>query len=357
MIKEAIAAIVEEQRDLTEAEAFSVMSEIMRSGRDPALGEEGERATEAQFGAFVTALRMKGESVDEITGMARAMRSAALRVDIAARPLLDTAGTGGSRKKKFNASTAAAFVAAAAGATVAKHGNRAASSQSGSADLLEALGATITLSPAQVVECVRRCGIGFMFAQTMHPAMKFAGPLRPQLGIRTVFNILGPLTNPAGANCHVMGVAGPALAEKLAGVMARLEMRHALVVCGSDGLDDITVTGPTDVWEVRANGVTHSTVTPASLGVGTYAPEEIVGGTPQENAKLLREVFGGAGPPAVRDLVAANAGAALYVTGLASSIRQGVEMAFETIRSGDAAARVGAFVEATRRVAAEVPAR
>lgn len=357
MIKESIAAIVDEQRDLTESEAFTVMSEIMRAGRDPLPGEEGERATEAQFGALVTALRMKGETVDEITGMARAMRSAALRVDITARPLLDTAGTGGSRKKKFNASTAAAFVAAAAGATVAKHGNRAASSQSGSADLLEALGATITLSPAQVVECVRRCGIGFMFAQTMHPAMKFAGPLRPQLGIHTVFNILGPLTNPAGANCHVMGVADPVLAEKLAGVMSRLEMRHALVVSGSDGLDDITVTGPTEVWEVKASGVTHSTVTPASMGLSTFKPDDIVGGTPAENAKLLREIFNAEGPPAVRDLVLANAGAALYVTGLASSIRLGVEMAAETIQSGDAAARVGAFVEATRRVATEVPAR
>ncbi|MBM3138747.1 MAG: anthranilate phosphoribosyltransferase [Chloroflexi bacterium] len=349
MIKEAIAALVDERRDLTEAEASEVMAEIMRAGTE---GAEGVRATEAQFGAFVTALRLKGESIDEITGMARAMRAYALKVEVDARPLLDTAGTGGSRKKRFNASTAAAFVTAAAGAKVAKHGNRAATSRSGSADLLEALGAHIALTPAQVAECIRRCGVGFMFAQSMHPAMKFAGPLRPQIGIRTVFNILGPLTNPAGASCHVMGVPDVALAEKLAHVLARLEMRHALVVSGADGLDDITVTGPTTVFEVRAGAVTRSEITPGQIGLSTHRPEDLVGGTPQENAALLRQIFNAEGPPAVRDLVLANAGAGLYVTGLAASIRQGVEMAQEAIRTGDAAARVGAFVEATRRVAA-----
>jgi anthranilate phosphoribosyltransferase len=353
MIKEAISAIVDERRDLTEAEAAEVMHEIMRAGRE---STEGARATEAQFGAFVTALRMKGETVDEITGMARTMRAYALHVEVPERPLLDTCGTGGSRQKKFNASTAAAFVAAAAGAKVAKHGNRAATSQSGSADLLEALGANITLGPRQVAECIHRAGVGFMFAQTMHPAMKFAGPLRPQIGIRTVFNILGPLTNPANANCHVLGVPNRELGEKLANVMARLGMRHALVVSGADGLDDITVTGPTYVFEIRANGVTERTLTPAEIGLSVYPADAIVGGSPQENAKLLRQVFNAEGPPAVRDLVVANAGAALYVTGLASSIKHGVELSLEAIRSGDAAARVGAFVEATRRVATEVPA-
>ena len=196
-----------------------------------------------------------------------------------------------------------------------------------------------------------------MFAQVMHPAMKFAGPLRAQIGIRTVFNILGPLTNPAGANCHVLGVPDRELAEKLAHVMSRLGMRHALVVSGSDGLDDITVTGPTHVFEIKANGVTPWELTPAQMGLDVRQPEEIVGGTPQENAKILRAILNAEGPPAVRDLVAANAGASLYVTGLASSIRQGVELSLEVIRNGEAAARVGAFVEATRRVAAEKPAR
>ncbi|TAJ18502.1 MAG: anthranilate phosphoribosyltransferase [Dehalococcoidia bacterium] len=348
MIKQALAALVDERRSLTEAEAREAMREIMRAGNPDA---EGERATEAQFGAFVTALRLKGETVDEITGMAQAMREASRHVVVDVKPLLDTCGTGGSNKKVFNASTAAAFVAAAAGAKVAKHGNRAMTSQSGSADLLEALGAVVTLGPEEVAECIRRTGVGFMFAQTFHPAMKFAGPLRPQLGFRTVFNILGPLTNPAGATCHVMGVPNPALGETLAHVLLRLGMRHALVVSGDDGLDDITVTGPTTVFEVRGNAVTKSIITPFDLGLTQHKPEAIEGGTPQQNAELLRDVLAGDGSLALRDLICAQAGAGLYVAGLAASIRQGVEQAIAAIDEGDAAARVGAFVEATRRLA------
>jgi len=348
VIKEAIAAIVDERRDLTEAEARGAMQDIMRAG----LEQEGEVATPAQFGSFVTALRMKGETVDEIVGMAKAMRSYALHVDIKARPLLDTAGTGGSRRKVFNASTAGAFVAAAAGAKVAKHGNRAMTSKSGSADLLEALGAKIELTPDQVAQTVELTGVGFMFAQSFHPGMKFAGPLRPQIGIRTIFNILGPLTNPAGANCHVMGVANIELGEKLAEVLARLDMRHALVVSGSDGLDDLTVTGESTVFEVRANKVTRRTVTPFDLGVSKHDYNDIKGGTPEENAQILREVLRGEGPSAVRDLIVANAGAGLYVTGLASSLKQGSELAAKAIDSGEAAAKTCAFVEATRRAAA-----
>lgn len=349
MIKQALAALVDERRDLTEDEARESMREIMRAG----LGEaaSGERATEAQFGAFVTALRLKGETVDEITGMARAMREASLHVSVEVKPLLDTCGTGGSNRKVFNASTAAAFVAAAAGAKVAKHGNRAMTSQSGSADLLEALGAVVTLGPEQVAECIRRTGVGFMFAQTFHPAMKFAGPLRPQLGFRTVFNILGPLTNPAGAACHVLGAPDVALAEKLAHVLLRLGMRHALVVTGEDGLDDITVTGATTVFEVRGDAVTQRTITPFDLGLSVHRPEAIEGGDAQRNAELLRNVFAGEGPLALRDLICAQAGAGLYVAGLAASIRQGVEQSVAAIEEGDAAARVGAFVEATRRLA------
>jgi anthranilate phosphoribosyltransferase len=340
VIREAIIALVEEARHLSEDEAASVMREIMEGA-----------ATEAQFGAFVTALRLRGESVDEITGMAKVMRDKALHVDVRiGKPLLDTCGTGGSSRKVFNASTTAAFVAAAAGATVAKHGNRAMSSQSGAADLLEALGATIALSPEQVATVIERTGVGFMFAPAFHPAMKFAAPLRPQLGIRTVFNILGPLTNPAGAQCHVMGTADPAVAERLAQVLARLGMRHALVVAGADGLDDLTVTGPSTTYEVRGGAVSERMITPAEMGLPTHRFEDIVGGTAEENARIVREVFRGEGPPAVRDLVLATAGAGLYVSGLASSIRQGVEMGAKAIDSGDAAARLGAFVEATRRV-------
>ena len=350
MIREAIAAIVDEGRDLTEDEARGAMQDIMRAGLDGSEG--GDVATPVQFGSFVTALRMKGESVDEIVGMARVMREHALHVDIQARPLLDTAGTGGSSRKVFNASTAAAFVAAAAGAKVAKHGNRAMTSKSGSADLLEALGAQIALTPKQVAQCVDQTGVGFMFAQSFHPAMKFAGPLRPQIGVRTIFNILGPLTNPAGANCHVMGVANVELGEKLAHALARLGMRHALVVSGEDGLDDLTVTGPSNVFDVKAGQVTQRTVTPFDLGVSVHEFSDIVGGTPEENADLLRQVFRGDGPSAVRDLIVANAGAGLYVTGLASSLKHGSELAIQAIDSGDAAATTGAFVEATRRAAA-----
>ena len=337
MIREAIIAIVNEGRDLSEDEAHAVMDEIM-----------GGEATEAQFGSFVTALRIKGESVDEITGMAKAMRSHALSVEIDARPLLDTAGTGGSNKV-FNASTAAAFVAAAGGAKVAKHGNRAMSSKSGSADFLEALGAEITLTPTQVAACVEQCGIGFMFAQSFHPAMKFAGPLRPQLGLRSVFNILGPLTNPARANCHVMGVANPELGRKMAGALARMEMRHAIIVSGEDGLDDISVCAPTTTFEVKGTAISEDQLTPEGLGLARHDTAEIVGGSAEENAALMREIFAGEGPQAVRDLIAANAGAALYVTGLASNVRQGVDQAKDLIKNGDAAARVAAFVEATRR--------
>jgi len=348
-MKQALSALVDGRRDLTEDEAREAMREIMRAG----LGEAatGDRATEAQFGAFVTALRLKGESVDEITGLAKAMREASLHVAVEVKPLLDTCGTGGSSKKIFNASTAAAFVAAAAGAKVAKHGNRAMTSQSGSADLLEALGAVVTLGPEQVAECIRRTGVGFMFAQTFHPAMKFAGPLRPQLGFRTVFNILGPLTNPAGATCHVLGAPSEALAEKLAHVLLRLGMRHALVVTGEDGLDDITVTGATTVYEVRGDTVAKSTVTPFDLGLSVHRPEAITGGSAAQNAELLRDIFAGEGPLALRDLVVAQAGAGLYVSGIAATLRQGVEQSIAAIEEGDAAARLGAFVEATRRLA------
>ncbi len=337
-IQAAIAALVEERRDLSEGEAAACMDEIM-----------GEGATPAQFGAFVVALRLKGESVDEIVGMARVMRARALHVEVAARPLLDTCGTGGDASGTFNVSTAAAFVAAAAGAKVAKHGNRAMTSQSGSADLLEALGAEIALGPEDVARCIERTGVGFMFAQAFHPAMKFAAPLRRELGVRTVFNILGPLTNPAGANCQLLGVPSEALAAKLAAALARLGTRHSLVVTAADGIDEVSVCGPTTLFEVRGDEVTRRTITPGELGLPTYAVSELAGGTAAENAATLRAVLAGDGPAALHDFIVANAGAALYVCGLAATLVQGVDAARLTIASGDAAARIGAFVEATRR--------
>ncbi len=340
-IRSAIAALVEVRRDLGEAEAQAAMREIM----------EGE-ATPAQLGAFLVALRLKGESVDEIVGMARVMRAHVRPVEIDRGPLLDTCGTGGSGMKSFNVSTAAAFVAAGAGAVVAKHGNRAATSRSGSADLLEALGAELTLDPTAVAECIERTGVGFMFAQAYHPAMRHAAGPRRELGVRTVFNILGPLTNPAGAGARVLGVPNAEIGEKLALALARLGVRHALVVSGDEGLDEISIAGPTTAFEVRGEEVSRRTITPGDLGLRAQPLEEVPGGTPEENAAILRSVFAGAGPDVVRDFVVANAAAGLYVAGLASSLRQGAEQAREAIESGDAAARVGSFVEATRRLAA-----
>ncbi len=340
-IRGAIAALVDERRDLGEAEAQAAMREIM----------EGE-ATPAQLGAFLVALRLKGESVDEIVGMARVMRAHVRPVEVDRGPLLDTCGTGGSGMKSFNVSTAAAFVAAGAGALVAKHGNRAATSRSGSADLLEALGAELSLEPEAVAACIERTGVGFMFAQAYHPAMRHAAGPRRELGVRTVFNILGPLTNPAGAAARVLGVPSGEIGEKLALALARLGVRHALVVSGEEGLDEISIAGPTTVFEVRGEEVSRRSLVPADLGLPLHALEAVSGGTPEENAALLRSVFAGDGPPAVRDFVVANAAAGLYVAGLASSLRQGAEQAREAIESGDAAARVGSFVEATRRLAA-----
>ncbi|MFL2646507.1 MAG: anthranilate phosphoribosyltransferase [Dehalococcoidia bacterium] len=346
MIREAIFSIIEEKRNLTENEAYTVMDSIMRAGND----ETEDVVTPAQFGAFLVALRLKGETVDEIVGMAKSMREHALRVDANTLPLLDTCGTGGSSRKVFNASTAAAFIASAAGAKVAKHGNRAMSSRSGSADLLEEMGAVISLAPDSVAQCIEKVGIGFLFAQSFHPSMKFAGPLRPQIGIRTIFNILGPLANPARANCHVMGAPSKELASKLANSLARLDVRHALVVSGEDGLDDLTITGPSNVYEVKGGNVTEKIVTPEEVGLSRYPVEDIIGGNPSENAQIFRDVLAGEGSEAIRDLILFNSGAGLYVTGLAASIKDGVNNAIKVMESGEAAAKVAAFIETTRRL-------
>jgi anthranilate phosphoribosyltransferase len=333
MIREAIAALVD-GRSLTEAEAAAVMEEIM----------SGE-ATPAQFGAFVTALRLKGETVDEIAGMARVMREKARRVHVEG-VLLDTCGTGGDARGTFNVSTAAAFVAAGAGARVAKHGNRAMTSRCGSADVLEALGARIDLSPEQVKACLEETGVGFMFAPSFHPAMKFAAGPRREIGVRTVFNILGPLTNPAGAACQVLGVAEPSLAETMAQVLARLGSRRALVVHGRDGLDEMSISGPTLVCELAGGRVRQYEVTPQEVGLTLYEAASVAGGTPEENAVALREVLAGR-PGPQRDIVLLNAAAGLVALERAAALAEGVALAAQAIDSGAARERLDRFVAVT----------
>jgi anthranilate phosphoribosyltransferase len=333
MIRDAIATLVE-GRNLKEDEAAACMEEIM----------SGE-ATPAQFGAFVVALRLKGETVDEIVGMVRVMREKALRVNIDG-PLLDTCGTGGDAKGTFNVSTAAAFVAAGAGARIAKHGNRAMTSACGSADVLEALGVKIELSPEGVAACIQQTGFGFMFAQAFHPAMKFAAGLRREIGVRTVFNILGPLTNPAGAEAQVLGVAAMALGEKLAHVLARLGTKHALVVYGEDGLDEVSVSAVTQVYEVKDGRVVATTLHPGDIGLPTHPRDALRGGSPEENAEtLVRLLMGQEGP--LRDFTLINAAAALVAGDLASDFREGVSLAAEAIDSGAAREKLEAFVKAS----------
>ncbi len=341
MIRDAIAALVNEGRHLTEEEAAAAMTEVM----------EGQ-ATPAQLGAFLVALRLRGETVDELVGMARVMRRFALRVPLEP-PLLDTCGTGGDGRGTFNASTAAAVVAAAVGARVAKHGNRAASSRCGSADLLEALGARIELGPEQVARCVREVGLGFMFAPVFHPAMRHAAGPRREIGLRTVFNLLGPLTNPAGASHQLLGVPDAAVGEKVAQALLRLGARRALVVHGADGLDEVSPSAPTLVWEVGEGAVRHYRLSPADAGLEPVAPGSICSSDPQENARLLRSVLAGERGP-LRTFVLLNAGAALVAAEMARDLREGVALAADAVDSGAAAEKLERFVAATRALAETV---
>ena len=337
MIRDAIIALVD-GRSLSEEEAAACMDEIM-----------SDQATPAQFGAFVVALRLKGESVDEIAGMARVMREKALPISLQG-PLLDTCGTGGAAKGTFNVSTAAAFVAAGAGARVAKHGNRAMTSACGSADVLEALGAKIDLPPEGVAACVERTGFGFMFAQAFHPAMKFAAGARREIGVRTVFNILGPLTNPAGAEAQVLGVANATLAEKLAQVLARLGTKHALVVYGEDGLDEVSVSAATKVYELKDGRVVTSTLHPDDVGLPTHPQDAMRGGSPEENAGALRRVLAGEEGP-LRDFTLINAAAALVAADLAPDFREGLALATQAIDNGAAREKLETFVSVSNEVA------
>ena len=331
MIKEAIAALVS-GRSLTMEEAASVMEEIMN----------GE-VTPAQFGAFVTALRLKGETVEEITGLARTMRAKAVPVTVAG-PVVDTCGTGGDSSATFNISTTAAFVVAGAGLKVAKHGNRAMSSQCGSADVLEALGVRLDLTAEQVQRCLEEVGMGFMFAPAFHPAMKYAAVPRREIGVRTVFNIVGPLTNPAGARAQVLGVADVSLVEKLARVLQNLGCRHALVVHGEDGLDEITLTGKTRVCELKDGRINSYAVSPEDFGLSRAGLDSLRGGTIDENAALLRSILGGA-PGPQRDVVLLNAAAALVAGDRVPSLEPGLDLAREALASGRALAKLEQLIE------------
>ena len=334
MIREAIASIVT-GNDLSQNEAAAVMEEMMT----------GE-ATPSQVAALLTALRIKGESVSEITGMAKVMRAKALRVEIEG-PLLDVVGTGGAAFDPFNVSTAAALVCAGAGVRVAKHGNRAATSASGSADVLEALGARLELTPEQVAACIEKSGFGFMFAQAFHPAMRFVGPVRREIGIRTIFNFLGPLTNPAGAEYQLLGVADRALAPKIAEVVSNLGTHRAFVVHSEDGLDEVSLSSRTQVWQVEDGSGRSYQLTPEDAGLPRASLDVLKSGTPQQNAERIRAIFAGLKGPD-RDFVLINAAAALMAAERAADLKQGVALAAQAIDSGAATRALDAFIETSR---------
>ena len=324
---------------LTQDEAAGVTEEIMT----------GEAAP-SQIGAFLVALRMKGESVDEITGMAKVMRAKALRVPTDG-DLVDVVGTGGDGMGTFNISTASALTTAAVGVRVAKHGNRAASGTVGAADILEANGVKLELSPESVKRCIDEVGIGFMFAPAFHPAMRFAGPVRRELGVRTVFNVLGPLTNPAGASRQLLGVppAGggegrPALGEMMAHVLAELGTRHSWVVSGDDGLDELTTTTASQVWEVTGGRVRHFTVSPEDAGLRRASLSDIQPTGSADHAALFLQALGSE-PSAPQEIVLLNTAAALVVAGRAADLRAGVSLAREAIKSGAALGKLHALAQ------------
>jgi anthranilate phosphoribosyltransferase len=322
-------------RDLSEGEAASVLAEIMAG-----------QVSQTQIAGFLIALRTKGETIEEITGLARTMRALALPVAVGRENLVDTAGTGGGRAT-FNVSTTAALIAAGAGCAVAKHGNRSATSRSGSADLLEALGARIDLGPEDVARCIETVGFGFMFAPSHHQATRFVATVRRDLAVRTIFNFLGPLTNPAAARRQLVGVGDPSYLETIAGVLARLGVDRALVVSSEDGLDEISTSAATRVIEVNGEQIDAYTVTPQELGVELANGDGMGGGDPHQNAVVTRAVLSGAPGPA-RDLALVNAGAAIYVAGNAATLAEGVEAARVALDDGSAAGTLDAFIAATQ---------
>jgi anthranilate phosphoribosyltransferase len=331
VIQEALSKLLE-GKSLDREEARGVMDQIMR----------GE-ATPAQIGGFLIALRIKGETADEIAGCAEAMREHVLPVRPGRDDLVDTAGTGGDGAHTLNISTAAALVAAAAGAAVAKHGNRAVSSAAGSADVLESLGFRLEQEPARIAQSIDELGFGFMFAPTHHPAMRHAMPVRRELATRTVFNVLGPLTNPAGARAQVVGVYSPALVRTIAEVLARLGSRRAFVVHGAGGIDELSPAGPNLVCEVVEGEVHERTIDPAELGIERCEPDALRGGTPAENADAIRAVFGGVRGPE-RDAILLNAAGAVAAAGHAEDLREGLEIVAQAVDSGAAAVRLAELV-------------
>ena len=351
IITEALRTLVD-RRDLTRIEAAGAMEAIMSGA-----------ATDVQIAAFLTALRMKGETVEELIGFAQVMRQKVVKVRTRAAELvgqtgtdremlIDTCGTGGDASGTFNVSTATAFVVAGAGIKVAKHGNRSVSSLCGSADVVEALGINLELSPAQVGRCIDEVGIGFCYAPLLHTAMKHVMVARREMGVRTVFNMLGPLTNPAGANAQLIGVYAEALCEPLARVLAELGTLRAFVVHGADGLDELSTTGPSRVAEVHEGVVRMRTVSPEELGVPRARIGDLLGGDRRENADIVRKILAGERGPR-RDIVLLNAGAALAVAGQAADLAGGMKLAARSVDSGEAAGKLGALADLSARLAAE----
>jgi anthranilate phosphoribosyltransferase len=324
-------------QNLSESEMMEVMNEIM----------EG-KATPAQIAAFITALRIKGETVAEVTGAARIMRQKALRIDARSSVIVDTCGTGGDGSHTFNISTTAAFVVAASGLTVAKHGNRAVSSGCGSADVLEALGVNIDAAPEVVEECVQQLGIGFLFAPRLHGAMKYAVGPRREIGIRTIYNMLGPLTNPAGATCQLIGVYDPRLTEMFAGVLKNLGTKRAFIVHGSDGLDEATVTGETRVSELRDGLISTYNIDPVALMDESHPGEALLGGDASFNARITTDVLTGK-EGACRQIVLLNAALAIVAADRAQNVREGIQIAAEAIDNGAAWKKLQALIELSNR--------
>ncbi len=333
-MKQALGKLIEGE-SLTREEARSVMTTIM----------EGE-ATTSQIGALLTALRIKGETVQEIAGFAEVMREKSIRLNHRLSGVLDTCGTGGSGIHKFNVSTTSAIICASLGVPVAKHGNRAMSGKSGSADVLEALGVNIMLTHEQAAACLENIGICFMFAQNYHPSMKHAAGPRRELGIRTVFNVLGPLTNPANAEHQLMGIYDRSKTELIAGVLRELGSRHALVVGSLDGLDEISICAPTKVSELRNGEIRTYEIAPEELGLSRHSLEQVMGGEPAHNAKIVREVLGGA-QGAYRDIVLINAAASLYAADRCEDLREGVQLAAQAIDSGAALRKLQELIDYT----------
>src|SRR3954467_4464350 len=338
VLTQAIDAVAS-GRSLSADEASAVLEVIMAGD-----------ASEVQIAGFLIALRAKGETEAELAGLARTMRALATRVECEREDLLDTAGTGGGRPP-FHVSPPAALIAPGAGCAVAKHGNRSATSLSGSADLLEALGARIDLGPGAVAACIRDAGFGFMFAPAHHQATRFVVPVRKELAVRTIFNFLGPLTNPAGARRQLVGVSDPRMLERIAGALARLGVDRALVVSSEDGLDEMSTSGATRVYEVRSPDEVRSyTITPAEAGLPTSPPGAVAGGTPEQNAATTRAILAGE-PGPERDLALINAGAAIYAAGRVGSIAEGVDAAAAAIDGGHAADALERYLEISRELA------